>query len=222
MRYGNGREHIGEFYEFAMQEGFSEEWFLTATNLRHFIETAIDAYREYPLFARVFGGTYDEKTLRRMMTVDFKSRFHRMAGVTGSGQYESVLIMETPNREKTGMLQYVKVAGIRDYTMLFHPATYRQGDYEKYALAKRSPYMDARTWYVYVFATKRECQRQGYGKKLMKLLLSFADQKGYRICLETNLRENVPLYEAFGFRLMDTDTYKGELDHFVMLYEKKE
>ena len=104
---------------------------------------------------------------------------------------------------------------------------YRREDVEKlqtpYALPGEYPFLrgnkkDDNTWYIYIFATRNEFQRQGHGKKLIKLLCSFADINGYRICLETNLKENVTMYENFGFKNMDSSIYKETLEHYVMLY----
>ena len=78
--------------------------------------------------------------------------------------------------------------------------------------------MDKKTWYLYLFATKKEYQKLGFGKKLMEMVRSFADENGCRICLETDLERNVAMYEHFGFRMMDASVYKDNLKHFVMLY----
>ena len=53
-------------------------------------------------------------------------------------------------------------------------------------------------------------------------LSAFADENGYNLCLETNASENVPMYERFGFRLMDTSVFKRRLWHYVMVYDGKE
>lgn len=208
---------IREFYEYAARNGFSEELFLQEDNRERYVAAALDGYRDYPLFVYVFGGKYDEKAFSKMMSIDFKSRLCTTAGIATDG-YESVMLIEPPMARKTGMLQYVKVATPRFYSLLFDPAMYRQEAFERYAQKMRKGFLDDRTWYMYIFATKKKFQHRGYGKKLMNVMLSYADLKGFRICLETNHLDNITLYEHFGFELMSLTVYKDELEHCVMLY----
>ena len=101
---------ISEFYEYAKQQGIDANAFLTKDNLKDYIATSVDAYRDYPLFRRIFGGRYDEKALKDMMAVDFKSKLYKMAGIASSPDYEAILLIEPPNRCRDHFFQYVKVA----------------------------------------------------------------------------------------------------------------
>ncbi|MCR5674077.1 MAG: GNAT family N-acetyltransferase [Lachnospiraceae bacterium] len=222
MNCASCEEHIRDFYGFAVAAGFAEDSFLSAANKERYIATSIDAYRDYPLFLHTFGKSYDEKTFRRMMTVDLKSRMHGLAGISAGGDFESVMLIEPPGAKKVGMPQYVRVARPGDYTLLFKPAMYRLEDYEKYAGEKRKNWLDDTTWYIYVFATRKAAQRQGYGRKLMNLMLSYADRRDRRICLETNLADNVSMYGRFGFVSVSSSMYRDALEHYVMLYPGEE
>lgn len=217
MSFMNGNGQIKDLYDYAIKTGLTGNSCFSADNVGQYIETSIDAYSTYPLFLYIFGGNYNAKTLTRMMEVDFKSRLGTMAGLAGEG-FESVVMLEPPLTPRTGLLQYVKVAHPGDYSLLVKPAKYRLEDFERYALEKRKPYLDDKTWYMYLFATKQEFQGKGYGKKLLDTLVGFAKERGFRLCLETNLDSNVGLYEHFGFRVMDSFRYKDAMDHFVMLY----
>lgn len=216
MNYTNTDKHIKALYEYAESSGFAPDSFFSLENVQKYVETSIDGYNGYPLFMNVFNGKYSEKTLRRMMTVDYKSRLSTTAGLSSGENFESVMMLEPPCPKKVGIPEYVKVAKPSDYTLLLIPAMHRQEDYEKYATKKMTPFLDDRTWYIYVFATKQEFQRQGYGKKIMNLILSFADENEYKICLETNLSSNVAMYESFGFKTVDVSVYKDTLEHYVM------
>ncbi len=218
MHYGSIDSRIRELYDYAVQNGFTEDLFFQADNLGSYIRTAIDGYSEYPLFLYTLGGRYDAHTLARMMTVDFKCRLRTVAGIASSADYESVLMIEPPGMKRTGMLQYVRSADLPSWTLIFRPAIYRQMIFERYALDKRRAFLDEKTWYMYIFSTRKKNQNRGYGKKLMKLILSYADRKGYRVCLETNQAENIAMYEHFGFRTVNTSRYRNRLEHFVMLY----
>lgn len=205
-----------EFVNYCLQKGFPEKLFFNEANLDEYIETVVDAYNGYPVFLHVFNGKYDAKTLTRMLRVDFKSRVGKTLGIA-TDNYESVLLFEPPKNPKTGIVQYIKTADLSSIPLFFKSATSRMGAFEEYALKKRRTYLDDKTWYIYIFTTKKAYQRRGYGKGLMNLLVSFAKERGYRLCLETNLAANIKLYESFGFSLMDSSVYKGRLEHYVML-----
>lgn len=222
MNSVKGEEAIQSLYSYAAAEGFPEDLFLSAANLPRYIDTAIDAYRDYPLFQYLFRGKYDEKTFCRMMSVDLTSRLSTMAGIAGGPDCASVMLIEPPMNKRVGMLQYFKVAAPADYTLLLKPVMYRLEDYERFARQKRTAWLDEATWYIYIFATKQEYQHRGYGRKLMELMISYAEQTGSRICLETNLADNVGLYEHFGFRTVETTVYGDALEHYVMLFQHQE
>ncbi len=66
---------------------------------------------------------------------------------------------------------------------------YKLEDFEKFAHEQRKDYLNDNAWYIYIFATKSEYRGHGYGRRLMDLILSYANKTGCRICLETNLNE---------------------------------
>ena len=153
-----------------------------------------------------------------MMTVDFKSRMSTMAGIASSDSFESVLLVMPPEVKKTGMREYFKTGRPGDYTLLLRPVMYRLENFEKFAGARRAKYLDPDTWYLYLFATKHAFQGQGYGRKLMDFMVSFAREKSCSLCLETNDHNNVGLYEHFGFRVVDESRYRNTLDHYIMKF----
>lgn len=216
----NKNKYIREFVDYYLQRGYSEGMFLNERNVNEYVGTSVDAYDGYPLLLDVFNGEYDTKTYTRMLRVDFRSRLGKTVGIA-TDNYESVLLFEPPGNAKTGLTQYLKAADMSSIPLFFKPATLRLDFFEKYALKKRRAYLDEKTWYIYIFTTKKAYQKQGYGRKLMNLLLSFAEERGYRLCLETNLAANIKLYESFGFNLMDSSLYKGRLEHYVMLYDNR-
>ena len=211
--------HIRDFYEYTLAKGFQRELFLSRDNMEKYIDTVVEAFNGYPLFQYIFRKKYDADLMTRITNLDLRTRFHTLAGIASSAKFESILIIEPPLAKKPGMLDYIKHADARDAAVFIKPSTYRQDSFENYAVKKMRPYMDEKTWYIYIFTTKKEYQRKGYGKKLMNLMCSYADERKCRISLETNLEDNVAMYEQFGFRLMDSSIYRKKVMHYVFLYE---
>ncbi len=217
MNYTKSKDYIKELYAFLEDNGIDKNTFLTINNIDKYIETSIDGYSGYPLFLKIFNGKYNKRILKKLMGVDYKSRLNNAVGISSSYNFESIMIVTPPNAKKIGMSDYFKIASPSDYTLLLQPCMYRQEKYKKYSEKKRMPYIDNNTWYIYVFATKKEFQRQGYGKKIMNLFLAYIDKNNYNLCLETDLEDNIVMYEKFGFRNVDVSVYKGMLKHYVMI-----
>lgn len=217
MNYTKSKDYISELYAFFEDNGIDKNTFLTINNIDKYIETSIDGYSNYPLFLEIFNGKYNTKTLKKLMGIDYKSRLENAAGISSSSNYESVMIIIPPNAKKIGMSDYFKIASPSDYTLLINPYMYKQENYEKYSEEKRMPYINSNTWYIYVFATKKEFQRHGFGKRIMNLLLAYVDKNNYNLCLETDLDDNIAMYKDFGFNTVDMSVYKDTLNHYVMV-----
>jgi ribosomal protein S18 acetylase RimI-like enzyme len=220
MNYLKDNPLIKALYDHAVKCGISEECLLNKENLDNYVNTALDAYKDYSLFQYIFKGVFDPSVFHRMVSVDLRSRLDIAAGLSCINDYESVMILEPPMSRKTRMIEYFNVARPEDYSLLFKPILYRLESFEKFALDKRKQYLDGKTWYLYIFATRSEYKGRGYGKKLMDVLISFVDENGYRICLETNDINNIGMYEHFGFRTVEQSLYQNTLEHYNMLYEK--
>ena len=209
-----------QFRQFCLENGIKEECLFSKKNGRTFAETAIDGYTDYPVFLYSCGGKYKAKTLTDMFSIDFKSRVNTTLGIA-SDHFESVLLIEPPSTRKVGFLDYAKAVNLKNFYLLFIKTSLRQQAFENFALKVRKKYMGERTIYAYVFSTKMELQRQGYGKRLFGLLMDFAKKNDYEICLETNKESNIALYESFGFQLVESLVYKKQLGHYVMFFSPK-
>ncbi|MBQ7506254.1 MAG: GNAT family N-acetyltransferase [Lachnospiraceae bacterium] len=217
-RMENTNKYVQELYEYAALHGLPEESLLTKQNLDRYVYTAVDSFRDYPLFQYLFKGDYIPGVFAHMLTVDFRNRIPNFAGLSDSSKYRSIILLDPPEAEKPGMGDYLKTSTFLDYLLVLVPALHRMEKFEDYALNERKPFMNNKTWYLYIFTTRKKAAGRGYGSRVMKTLLGFAEEKGYRICLETNDEVNIGLYEHFGFRLMLRTNYKDVLEHYIMLY----
>jgi len=55
--------------------------------------------------------------------------------------------------------------------------------------------------YLWFIGVSADSQRCGIGSRLLTAVLSYADQKGLPVCLETSTLKNIPWYASFGFKL---------------------
>ncbi len=212
------KEFREKFHSFCLDNGISPDRLFSETNWSKYVDTAVDGFTDYPLFLDVCRGTYKAKTIKKIFGVDARSRLNTTLGLA-TDEYESILLIEPPSMRKVGFLDYARVVKLNELHLLFIPISVRQQNFENFAKRKRKLFLDDRTIYAYMFATQMKYQRQGYGKKLFSILIRFAKENGYRICLETNKKDNAPLYEKFGFEVALEDVYKNRVEHLVMIFD---
>lgn len=218
MKKVDNNYYINKFVDYCKKSGIREDRFLNKDNIDEYVDTVVDGYHGYPLFKCTFKNTYNEVFFHKMLAVDFKSRIGKTIGIA-TDNYESILLIEPPMTKKTGALQYLKTVDFSSFKLLFNNKTIRQNAFEKYAYKQRKQYVDDNTWYLYIFVTKKALQRNGYGKRLMNMFISFVKENNYKVCFETNLKDNVAMYQKFGFTLMKSLVYKKMVDHYVFIMD---
>jgi ribosomal protein S18 acetylase RimI-like enzyme len=59
-------------------------------------------------------------------------------------------------------------------------------------------------WYLFTLGTAPERQGHGVGSALLRSRLAHIDESGEPAYLESSKERNLPLYERFGFKVIDT------------------
>ena len=80
---------------------------------------------------------------------------------------------------------------------------------------------DKNTWYLYSFAVLPEARGKGIGSTLLKVMLNYFDQGNQACYLETLKKENVSLYEHYGFKLMEEVKVPGTAMTLYAMLRKK-
>jgi ribosomal protein S18 acetylase RimI-like enzyme len=70
-------------------------------------------------------------------------------------------------------------------------------------------------WHIGPIGVAPALQDQGIGKALLGSFLEMADEDGSTAYLETDVDRNVPLYEQFGFRVIDQEEILGVNNRFM-------
>jgi len=64
-------------------------------------------------------------------------------------------------------------------------------------------------WYLYAIGVDPAHQRQGAGGALLRSRLTRVDADGAAAYLESSKTENIPVYEHFGFRVVEIPALPG-------------
>lgn len=89
--------------------------------------------------------------------------------------------------------------------------------YESFCDKVRKKHASPDSWYLFNEVVDPEHQGKGESSAILKPMMSYFDRIGKECYLETHDESNVPLYEHFGFELVDTPEVFPGLTHYAML-----
>jgi len=85
----------------------------------------------------------------------------------------------------------------------------RQKTFYDYSNDVRARLLPDKYWYLQMLAVDPDLQGKGLAGRLLRPVLARADREGLPCYLETQLEQNVPLYEHFGFKVKEEGTIPG-------------
>ena len=134
--------------------------------------------------------------------------------VTDSSEINGFAIFVPPGYKGMPTFGYLKAGGLS-----MPPSTYLpQMRYEAYCMKMKKKYTDHQSWYMLDLVVRSGKQRQGIARGLMEPVLNALDQNGQDLYLETHHPANVPIYQKFGFEVVEVGKVPGsDLDHYGML-----
>ena len=180
------------------------------------------AYEDYPLHIYLSGGKYDEEGCKQMMRVNLSLMFDEGIIYADSEELNGFVIVLPPGYTGISTLSFIWNGG---YWIIYNQgirASYRMASFESFAMNLKKKYTNNEDWYIYNLCVSKEAQGKKIASKLMKPLLNYF-KLNKKICyLETNNDRNVPIYEHFGFKVMEkTIVPNSEVPHYAMLFDGK-
>ena len=95
-------------------------------------------------------------------------------------------------------------------------------NYESFAMTMRKKYTNNEDWYLYNLFVNDKVKGKKVSSKLMKPLINYFKANNKICYLETNSDKNVPIYEHFGFKVMEKCLVPGSnVEHFCMMLDEK-
>ena len=86
-------------------------------------------------------------------------------------------------------------------------ALLRMANFESFAMNLRKKYTNNEDWYIYNLCVHPNQQGKKISSKLIKPILNYFKMKKQICYLETNSDSNVPIYEHFGFKILEKATF---------------
>ena len=186
------------------------------------ISLAGKAYEDYPLEIYIYGGKYDEEGLKQTFRINLYTMFDEGIIYADSEELNGFVIVLPPGYTGISTLSFIWNGG---YSIIYNQgirASYRMASFESFAMNLKKKYTNNEDWYIYNLCVSKEAQGKKIASKLMKPLLNYF-KLNKKICyLETNNDRNVPIYEHFGFKVMEkTIVPNSEVPHYAMLFDGK-
>jgi ribosomal protein S18 acetylase RimI-like enzyme len=189
-------------------------------DLMRFTECTGEAYRGYPLFEYLFKGRYNARTVNIVFATELKSLGDRQVSFATDESADAVATFIPPVFYGTSASSYILSGGLR---LLLHmgPASLKRlDDFEKYSMGLKRKYADEDSWYLLNLAVRPEAQGNGLASKLMKPMMEYFDRTGQKCYLETLDSLNVPIYEHFGFKVVEVGKLlDSDMPQYAMLRE---
>lgn len=186
-------------------------------DLERLAESAKHSYEGYPLHDWFAKGTYDGEVTKQIIHISLKTMINDGIIYADSEEINGFAMWLPPNYPGVNSLAFLFSGGIKLIMHAGFGIVDRLLSYESYAMKLKEKNSSSEDWYLYNLSVVKDKQGKGIASKLLKPMLKLLDKQNKGCYLETNKKENVSLYEHFGFKLMEEGMVpKSNVKHYAM------
>ena len=180
------------------------------------------AYQDYPLCIYFSGGIYDEEDLKQTLRVSLYSMVDEAIVFSDSEELNGFVILLPPGYTGVKTLSFVWNGGFKILYRKGIKAITRMSNYESFAMNLRKKYTNNEDWYLYHLFVNPNVKGKKISSRLIKPLLNYFKLNKQICYLETNSNLNVPIYEHFGFKILEKCVIPNtNVEHYAMLFDGK-
>jgi len=140
-----------------------------------------------------------------------------------SGELEGVATWIPPGNFKITIWRAIRCGGLSLIFKMGYKRLKRLSHYGKHVSPLHRRLDPFHPWYLSILAVDPAFQGKGYARRLFKPMLERFDSTNQHCFLETNKKKNVPMYEHFGFKLVEQLAIPNtKLTTWMMLREPKQ
>ena len=180
------------------------------------------AYQDYPLSVYTNNGKYEEEFVKQTILVNLYSMCDEGIIYSDSEELNGLVIILPPGYTGIKTLSFVWNGGFKIIYNQGIRALIKMVNFESFAMDMRKKYTNYEDWYLYNLCIDKKCQGKKIASKLIKPLIEYFRINKKMCYLETNWDKNVPIYEHFGFKVMEKSLVPGSnVEHYAMLFDGK-
>ena len=178
------------------------------------------AYKDYPLSVYTNNGKYEEEFVKQTILVNLYSMYDEGVIYSDSEELNGLVIVMPPGYTGIKTLSFVWNWGFKIVYKQGISALKKMVNFESFAMNMRKKYNNNEDWYLYNLCIDSKSQGKKIASKLIKPLINFVKTNKQICYLETNIDKNVPIYEHFGFKVLEKAIVPGSnVEHYAMLYD---
>lgn len=198
---------------------------LSKVQIKPAAETFARALQNDPLFNYFISDHSERKALSHALQL--MTRFGVMYGevYATSPNLEAVAVWFPSEKAKMTLWKMIRIGELSliPFYFKFGKVISRMMSYNEYAFKVHDHHAPFRHWYLFLIGVDPSFQGKGCASRLLKPMLARIDQEHFPCYLETQNEENVPVYEHFGFKVVEEDTIpRTDVNHWGMLREKSD
>lgn len=169
--------------------------------------TMADGFSHYRLFEWVCGKEYDMTKMSLFWRITIELADEAAVCLADSAELNSVLVYLKPEYEEPSLWDYLRKGGVSLLWNMGLRSAMRLLTFDSAAKRISQQYRTEGCGYIVGFATRVDRQHCGYGSRPMKALLRYLDERGESCYIETLRKENLAIYEHYGFHLMEQHNF---------------
>jgi ribosomal protein S18 acetylase RimI-like enzyme len=189
---------------------------------------------EIKLAAKVFAQAMFNDDIHKYLLPDEKTRLKKLEHLyvfklkseinnayKTSSDLEGVCIWESPDNHHSAITFYDIISGFPLIFTIGLANLRRMIKYQVWSTKIRESLMKRKYWYLNVIAVCPDHQGKGFATKLIKQIIERATENNEDVYLETQNKNNIAIYERYGFKLIETYPFENTgISHFCMIKYK--
>lgn len=120
-----------------------------------------------------------------------------------SSKLEGIAIWFPSNRAKITSWMGLINGGIPYFFKLGTKAVKKQNKFYKFIYSKHKKLLCSYHWYLSIIAVNPIYQGKGFSRILFNSMFPYVDKRNLPCFLDTNNEKNLPIYEQFGFKILE-------------------
>ena len=192
---------------------------LTKAQVKPAVEVMSRAFQDYPLLQYYFPDEIERKKIALyFVSLAIFSGIRYGEVYTTSPSLEGIVVWTLSDNYPPTIWRQIRAVPLSTIFGLGRYGGARMRGLGRYIDEVHKRLVPYRHWYLHMIGVDPQLQGKGYAGKLLKPMLARIDEEGRSCYLETIDEHNVPLYEHFGFAVIEKSTIpETNLTNWAML-----
>lgn len=194
---------------------------LTKDQVKPAARAVARGFQDYPLWVRVFPDASERERKSLPNFFEFLFKYGVLYGeVYATPNFEGAALWLIPDKVHMTFIGMMRASRFKFPIKIGLKNLSRLMKSDKFTSETHDRLVKSRHWYLFFLGVDTVHQGKGFASVLLRPMLSRIDNDGLPIYLETQDEKTVPLYEHFGFKVIEKANITGlDVTSWAMLRE---